>query len=194
MICRRPAAVAAASCLLLAGCAGNGVNEPGMVADAGRCEVRLSGVVQKTDAPRMNGFAAATPALLGSRGGDYEKFFVFLVDTPVTAVHDALVRVGARARVVYKLEDLPPRKGLGPDTRRADYMQGDPVQIHVEWKADGRTVRRAYEDFFLQEMEVGGARVVKPWTPHLVFHGSGVLNGKKTGCIACVHDCPGGII
>ena len=27
-----------------------------------------------------------------------------------------------------------------------------------------------------------------------MFHGSGALNKVTTGCIACTHDCPGGII
>ena len=40
----------------------------------------------------------------------------------------------------------------------------------------------------------GGEDEVKPWTPHWVFHGSGVIHDERTGCIACPCDCPGGII
>jgi len=36
--------------------------------------------------------------------------------------------------------------------------------------------------------------VIKPWTPHFVFHGSGAIHAARTGCIACPCDCPGGII
>lgn len=38
----------------------------------------------------------------------------------------------------------------------------------------------------------GGKEVVKPWTPHWVFHGSGVIHKEGTGCVAC--PCPGGLI
>ena len=45
-----------------------------------------------------------------------------------------------------------------------------------------------------EKVTVGGKEVIKPWTPHWVFHGSGVLHNERTGCIACPCDCPGGII
>ncbi len=165
-----------------------------VVVDADRCEVRLTAVVQKTDAPRMADWGSATPALLGSRGGKYEEYFVFLVDAGVKDVYDALGRLGARSTRVYALAEVDRHKGLRPDNTPADYLAGDPVQIFVEWEHDGQTRRLAYEDFFLERVDVGGGYTTKPWTPHFVFHGSGVVNKKKTGCIACTHDCPGGII
>ena len=165
-----------------------------LVVDSERCEVRLKAVVQKTDAPRMEDWAQVTPALLGSKGGKCEKFFVFLTDARVTEVHEALLELGARSRVVYKVEEAVKHKGLRPDNTPSDYMQGDPVQIFVEWKEGGQIKRMAYEDFFLEKLLVGESETTKPWTPHFVFHGSGALNNKKTGCIACTHDCPGGII
>ncbi len=197
MIARMLPLASIAAALALADYAGHGtgkLDKTPMIVDALRCEVRLRARVQKTDAPRMSAFAAAEPALLGSRGGRHERYFVFLVEAPVKEVHDALLRLGARGRVVYKLKDVPRHAGLRANSTPADYMQGDPVQIYVEWKSGDRKLRRAYEDFFLQQISVDGSKVVTPWTPHLVFHGSGVLNSKKTGCIACVHDCPGGII
>jgi len=165
-----------------------------LVVDEKRGEVRLTAIVQKTDAPRMAEWAQAVPALLGAKGGEFEKFFVFLTDAWVREIHDALLELGARSRVVYKLPEAVKHKGLRTDNTPADYMQGDPVQIFVEWQQEGRTRRLAYEDFFLEKIVVGNAETLKPWTPHFVFHGSGVLNEKKTGCIACTHNCPGGII
>jgi len=165
-----------------------------ILVDEQRCEVRLSAVVQRTDKPRMSDFAAAAPAVLGARDGDYRDYFVFLTDATVPAIHDALHKLGARSRVVYKQSDVASHKGIRPDNKPDDYMQGDPVQIFVEWVHAGRTRRMAYEDFFLEKTTVSGTETIKPWTPHFVFHGSGVLNNMKTGCIACTHDCPGGII
>ena len=181
--------------LLLAGCSAGGTGSNiGIRIDERRCEVRLSAVVQKTDAPRMAAFARATPALLGARGGDHADHFVFLTDASVVEVHDGLRRLGARSRVVYKKADVPAHKGIRPDNTPDDYMQGDPVQIFVEWHDGSQTRRLAYEDFFLEQTTGNPAVTVKPWTPHFVFHGSGVLNKASTGCIACTHDCPGGII
>ena len=182
---------------LVGGCRGKPYasdSEAAVVMDRERCEVRLAAVTQKTDAPRMNDWAQAVPALLGAKGGQFERHFVFLTDAWVKDVHEALLELGVRSRVVYKLREAAKHKGLRPDNTPADYMQGDPVQIFVEWK-DGRHTRRlAYEDFFLEKIVVGISETVKPWTPHFVFHGSGILNDAKTGCIACTHDCPGGII
>lgn len=36
--------------------------------------------------------------------------------------------------------------------------------------------------------------IIRPWTPHWVFHGSGVLHNERTGRIACPCNCPGGIL
>ena len=96
--------------------------------------------------------------------------------------------------MVYKKSKIAQHKGIRRDNTPADYLQGDPVQIFIEWKDGGRTRCLAYEDFFIEKTDVSGTATIKPWTPHFVFHGSGVLNDVKTGCIACTHDCPGGII
>jgi hypothetical protein len=181
---------------VIAGCAGAppAQDSGALVIDKTRGEVRAAAVVQKTDAPRMQDWGSAVPALLGARGGEFEKHFVFVTDAGVDVVYNALLALGGRARVVYRLEDVPAHKGIRPDNTPADYFQGDPVQIFVEWRDGERTRRAAYEDFFLEKVTVGGVETVKPWTPHFVLHGSGVLNRKQTGCIGCTHDCPGGII
>ncbi len=165
-----------------------------VVVDQDRCEVRFWAIVQKTDAPRMDAWAQASPALLGSRGGKFNKYFVFLTDAEVTRIHDALFELGARGKQVYRISEAVKHKGFRADNSPADYMLGDPVQILVEWDDSGHVKCLSYEDFFLEKITVGEAETVKSWTPDFVFHGSGVLNNKTTGCIACTHDCPGGII
>jgi hypothetical protein len=164
------------------------------IVDRKRGEVRCTGIVQKTKAPRMNDFGNPIPALLGSKGGEFENYFVFLTDAGVSDVNSALIELGAKSRLVYKLKDVEKHKGLRPDNTPADYMQGDPVQIYIEWIDNGKKKCLAYEDFFIEQTIVQNSKTTKPWTPHFIFHGSGVLNKKKTGCIACTHDCPGGII
>jgi hypothetical protein len=165
-----------------------------LVLDESRGEVRLSAVVQKSDAPRMVDWGQASAALLGSRTGKNARYFVFLTDGSVPQIHDALRQLGAQSRVVYHKSEIAQHQGIRPDNTPDDYLQGDAVQIFVEWKDEARTQRLAYEDFFLEKTAVSGTETVKPWTPHFVFHGSGVLNNSPSGCIACTHDCPGGII
>ena len=57
-----------------------------------------------------------------------------------------------------------------------------------------RRVERPYQDFAQEKVIVEGGEVIKPWTPHFVFHGSGAIHASGTGCIACPCDCAGGII
>ncbi|MCA9258078.1 MAG: hypothetical protein KDA61_02705, partial [Planctomycetales bacterium] len=58
----------------------------------------------------------------------------------------------------------------------------------------GQWIEKAYQEFVTEKVLVDGQEVVKPWTPHFVFHGSGAIHESGTGCIACPCDCPGGII
>jgi hypothetical protein len=121
-------------------------------------------------------------------------YFVFLVDVPVEEVYEALVDVGAKARVHYSMEAGHRRSGLKPGTRPEDYLQGDPVVLSVFWKDGDRWVERAYQDFVTERVLVDGKPVEKPWTPSFVFHGSGAIHRAGTGCIACPCDCAGGLI
>lgn len=121
-------------------------------------------------------------------------YFVFLVDVPTEDVHNALLRLGAKPRVHYSMQEGKKRSGLKPQTQPDDYLQGDPVLLSIFWKEGDRWVERAYQDFVMERVMVDGKPVEKPWTPSFVFHGSGVLHKSGTGCIACPCDCAGGII
>ena len=137
------------------GCAANRfVANPDVVIDKDRCEVCLSAVVQKTDAPRMSDWAQAGPALLGARDGKYADHFVFLTAASASDVYDALSQLGARARVSYTPPDAAPQPGNRPDESSVKYLPGDPVQIFVHWEADGQVRRVAYEDFFNEKAVV----------------------------------------
>lgn len=170
--------------------------EPGNLikVDKKRGEVRLSGIVQKTDKVRMNDFGKAGPALLGSKGGSVADFFVFLADAWTTEVWDGLIEIGGQSRVVYKSDEAKKHAGYRDDNTPEDYFQGDPVQIHIEWKEEGKIRRLAYEDFFVEKFTRDSVSHLKPWTPHFIMHGCAIISKGKSGCIACTHDCPGGII
>src|SRR5205823_8396743 len=129
-------------------------------------------------------------------GGDAKMagYFVFLVDVPTEEVYNGLVKLGAKSRVHYSMEEGYRHSGLKPNTKSEDYLQGDPVLLSIFWKDGERWVERPYQDFVTERVVVEGKATEKPWTPSFVFHGSGAIHKSGTGCIACPCDCAGGII
>ncbi|HEX5272276.1 MAG TPA: YdjY domain-containing protein [Gemmataceae bacterium] len=175
--------------------------KPGsVVTDADRGEVILSATVRHpSNKPCIDDWGERIQAFVGcakAAGADAKMagYFVFLVDVPTEDVYDALVKLGAKTRVSYSMEEGHKRSGLKPDTTAADYLQGDPVVLSVFWKGGDKWVERPYQDFVKERVLVKDKPVEKPWTPSFVFHGSGVIHKSGTGCIACPCDCAGGII
>jgi hypothetical protein len=165
-----------------------------------RAELILSAVVQHPKGkPCIDEYGERIQAFVGcakAAGGDAKMagYFVFLVDVPTEEVYKGLVELGAKTRVHYSMQAGKKFTGLTPDTKPSHYLQGDPVVLSVFWKDRERWVERPYQDFVSERVLVDGKPVDKPWTPSLVFHGSGALHKSGTGCIACPCDCPGGLI
>mgnify|MGYP006287920283 CR=1 FL=1 len=66
--------------------------------------------------------------------------------------------------------------------------------VSVRWK-DGENINEIpFERFFVEKSSSGGREYIKPFTPHFVYHGSGVLNPVSKGCLVCHQDCAGGLI
>ncbi|QDT11902.1 YdjY domain-containing protein [Planctomycetes bacterium K23_9] len=169
--------------------------------DKKKRELVLSAKVQFPEGkPCINEFGQRIQAFAGcatAAGGDAKMagYFVFLVDVDTEKVFDGLITLGCRPRVHYSILDGRKRSGLDNETTEADYLQGDPVVLSVFWKdASGKWVEKAYQHFATEQVTVNEKTIVKPWTPHFVFHGSGAIHQSGTGCIACPCDCPGGII
>jgi hypothetical protein len=168
--------------------------------DKDRGEVILCATVQHPkDRPCIDDWGERIQAFVGcakAAGGDAKMadYFVFLVDVPTEEVHDALIKLGAKTRVHYSMEEGHKRSGLKPETKADDYLQGDPVILSILWKDNDRWIEKPYQDFVEERVVIDGKAVVKPWTPSFVFHGSGVIHKSRTGCIACPCDCAGGII
>jgi hypothetical protein len=180
----------------------NSIPKPGEVSvDNARREVILSAKIQFPEGkPCINEYGKRVQAFAGcatAAGGDAKMagYFVFLVDVDTEKVAESLMKLGCRPKVHYSIQEGRKRSGLKPETKPEDYLQGDPVVLSVFWKGeDGRWVEKAYQDFVTKKVMIGDREVVKPWTPHFVFHGSGAIHSSGTGCIACPCDCPGGII
>ncbi len=175
--------------------------KPGSMAiDPDRGEILLGATVRHPqDKPCIDDWGERVQAFVGcskAAGGEAKMagYFVFLVDVPAEAVYEGLIKVGAKSRVHYSMEEGHRRSGLKPDTKPADFLQGDPVILSIFWKEGERWIERPYQDFVLERVLVNGKPVEKPWTPSFVFHGSGAIHKSGTGCIACPCDCAGGLI
>ncbi|MCS7167989.1 MAG: YdjY domain-containing protein [Gemmatales bacterium] len=175
--------------------------QPGsLIIDRTRGEVILSAKVQHPRGqPCIDEYGERVQAFVGcaqAAGGEAKmaEYFVFLVDVPTEQVYEALIQLGCKPRVHYSIQEGRKRSGLKPTTTPEDYLQGDPVQLSIFWREGERWVERPYQDFVTERVLVDGKPTEKPWTPHFVFHGSGVIHKSGTGCIACPCDCAGGII
>lgn len=172
-----------------------------VVVDKTKKEVILSAKVQFPEGkPCINEYGERIQAFAGcatAAGGEAKMagYFVFLVDVETEAVFKGLMDLGCRPKVHYSIQEGRKRSGLNEDTKPENYLQGDPVVLSVFWKSEAGTwVERPYEYFVSEVTKAGTKEIVKPWTPHFVFHGSGAIHSSGTGCIACPCDCPGGII
>ena len=172
----------------------------GVLVNPEKGELIACAVVQHPeDKPCIDDWGQRVQAFVGcgrAAGGDAKMagYFVFLVDVPTEEIHEGLIRLGAKPKVHYSIQEGQRRTGLKPQTKPEDYLQGDPVVLSIFWKQDDRWIERPYESFVEEQVMVDNQPVVKPWTPHFVFHGSGAIHSSGTGCIACPCDCPGGII
>ena len=162
---------------LITACSTSSESDLILVVDKDRGEVRLTGYVQKTQMPRMTDWGANNQALLGSRGGEYQDHFVFLMDAQVPDIYKALLRIGA-----------------DPGKATEGEMRGIPVEIFIQWTVGKYTHILPYQGFFQQKMPGGSEHLIVPWEPNFVFHGLGAKKEVDTGCIACPVYCPGGII
>lgn len=172
-----------------------------LTVDEARSEVLLPAVLcHPRGTPGVDDWGGRSQAFLGcarafGRTADFVDWFVFKVDAATEEVQEALVRLGARGRVRYSYRECDEHGGFDRTTRPEDYLQGDSMLVTIRWRENGEWRERAYEDFFAEQVRTpDGSTVVKPWTPHFVFHGSGAEHGARAGCLACPADCAGGLI
>jgi len=170
-------------------------NTDRMIIDKLNRELRISSTVTKDSSkPSVADWGRRFQAFFGSEGGKMEKFFVFTTDVPRSEIDKALQEIGVRSRRQIRMEDVKKHTGLKPTTKREDYLEGDPVIVTIRFKKGANIVEAALEDFIDEKIIVEGSDVIKPYTPHFVYHGTGESIHFASGCIVCPSDCNGGII
>lgn len=166
-----------------------------MIIDKENKELRISATVTKDSSkPAVADWGRRFQAFFGAKGGKMEAYFVFTTDVSRTDVDKALQELGVKSRRQIPMEEVKARTGLKAATTSDDYLQGDPVIVTVRFKKGSLIVEAALEDLIDEKIIVDGKDVVKPYTPHFIYHGTGEAIAFPSGCIVCPSDCNGGII
>jgi hypothetical protein len=166
-----------------------------MIIDDEMKELRISVTVTKDPSqPSVADWGRRFQAFFGAKGGKMEPFFVFTTDVSRAEIDKALRDLGVRSRRQIPMSEVQQRTGLKSTTTRDDYLDGDPMIVTVRFVKGSDIVEGALEDFIDEKIIVEGKEVVKPYTPHFVYHGTAEAINFPSGCIVCPSDCNGGII
>jgi len=133
-------------------------------------------------------------AFFGAKGGKAEAFFVFTTDVNRAEIDKAIRKLGVVSRRQITADEAKKRKGLKATTVKEDYLDGDPLLVTIRYKKGGEVVEIPLEALIEEKILVEGKEVVKPYTPHFVYHGTAEAISYGSGCIVCPSGCYGGII
>jgi hypothetical protein len=158
-------------------------------------EVRVgSSVVKDCSQPSVCDWGRRFQAFFGSKDGKMAPFFIFSTEVNRTEIDKAIKSVGIKSQRQIPMTEVKQRSGLKATTQKDDYLDGDPILVSVRWKKDGKTVEVALESLIEEKITVDGKDVIKPYTPHFVYHGTAEAINFASGCIVCPSGCNGGII
>lgn len=172
-----------------------GGKEDRMIVDPVARELRISATVTKdVTKPSVADWGRRFQGFFGMWGGKMEEFFVFTTAVSRVDIDKAIQEIGIRSRRQIPMNEVEQRRGLKATTTREDYLDGDPIICTIRFEKAGKIVEGAIEDFIMEKIEVEGKEVIKPYTPHFIYHGTGEAINFPSGCILCPSDCNGGII
>jgi hypothetical protein len=166
-----------------------------MTVDQKSSEVRVTSTVLKDcSQPSVCDWGRRFQAFFGAKDGKMAPFFIFSTEINRTDIDKAIKSVGIQSRRQIPMTEVKQRSGLKSTTQKDDYLDGDPLLVSVRWKKDGKMVDVAIEDLIEEKITVDGKDVIKPYTPHFVYHGTAEAINFASGCIVCPSGCNGGII
>ena len=158
-------------------------------------EVRITATVLKDcSQPSVCDWGRRFQAFFGSKDGKMAPFFIFSTEVNRTEIDKAIKSVGIKSRRQIPMTEVKQRSGLKATTQKDDYLDGDPLLISVRWKKDGKVADVPLEELIEEKITVEGKDVIKPYTPHFVYHGTAEAINFASGCIVCPSGCNGGII
>jgi hypothetical protein len=158
-------------------------------------EVRVTTTVLKNcSQPSVCDWGRRFQAFFGSKNGKMAPFFIFSTEVNRTAIDKGIKSVGIKSKRQIPMTEVKQRSGLKSTTKKDDYLDGDPILVSVRWKKDGKVVQVPLESLIEEKITVDGKEVIKPYTPHFVYHGTAEAINFGSGCIVCPSGCNGGII
>ncbi len=139
-------------------------------------------------------FSRRTQGWCGATDGRNEPHFIVKTMVPQRDCDEAFRQAGAVSRNRFSITEGKKRLKSGKISGK-DYLDGSPALVSLRWKDKGKIREVPFERFFRERVKLHNGKVIeKEFTPHWVYHGSGVLNKPSAGCIVCQQDCPGGLI
>jgi hypothetical protein len=166
-----------------------------LMIDSESSEVRVTATVMKDcSQPSVCDWGRRFQAFFGSKDGKMSPFFIFSTEVNRSEIDKAIKSVGIKSRRQIPMTEVKERSGLKSTTQKDDYLDGDPLLVSVRWKKDGKMANFPIEDLIEEKILVDGKEVIKPYTPHFVYHGTAEAINFASGCIVCPSGCNGGII
>jgi len=166
-----------------------------LTVDPQAAEVRVTTTVLKDcSQPSVCDWGRRFQAFFGSKDGKMASFFIFSTEVNRTEIDKGIKSLGIKSRRQIPMTEVKQRSGLKATTQKDDYLDGDPILVSVRWKKDGQMVDTALENLIEEKISVDGKDVIKPYTPHFVYHGTAEAINFGSGCIVCPSGCNGGII
>lgn len=152
-------------------------------------------ICQESEAAGLFKFSRRTQAWAGCSDGANSPHFIIQTDVPSLVCNQKLQEVGAKSYNKFSVVDAIQKMKSGYFSKES-YLDGTPVMVSLRWTQDGQLHEVPFQRCFSEKaLAPNGEEIVKPFTPHFVYHGSGVLNlDKNRGCIVCQQDCSGGLI
>jgi hypothetical protein len=166
-----------------------------MTIDAAKGEVSITAsVVKDCSQPSVCDWGRRFQAFFGTKGGKMEPFFIFTSDVSRAEIDKAIRAIGIKSRHQIPMNEVAKRTGLKATTVKDDYLDGDPLLVIIRYTKGKEVVEVALEELIEEKIQVDGKEVVKPYTPHFVYHGTAEAISFASGCVVCPSGCNGGII
>jgi hypothetical protein len=158
-------------------------------------EVLIGCRIQKDqDCEAISEFSRRTQGWSGCSEGINKPHFVIITDVPQKKCDEKIREAGAEAFRQFNVQNAVKKLKSGKVTEE-NYLDGTPVLVSIRYIDNGQVKQIPFQKCFREKVTINGSEIIKPFTPHFVYHGSGVLNKDVNyGCLVCQQDCSGGLI
>ncbi len=140
-------------------------------------------------------FSQRTQGWSGCSEGVNNPHFIIRTEASQDLCNQKLQEAGAKAYRQFPVKDAVKMLKSG-NVSEENFLDGTPVMVSLRWNEGDKLIEVPFEKCFQEKTVLGnGKEILKPFTPHFVYHGAGLLNKDTNyGCLVCQQDCSGGLI